>query len=133
MERRVCVKIAPIQESEDIMNLIDVAKKDFVVMNKLQVDDDYGSVQRVWTEGATIKGIMAYDSSTQMKVALAMGAKSEYNFIVAQNINLDYHTVLKRKSDGKIFRLTSNSDDLESPTGSPLNQRQYSAEEWRLE
>ena len=37
------------------MSLIDVAKEDFVVMNKLQVDDDYGSVQRVWTEGATIK------------------------------------------------------------------------------
>ena len=115
------------------MSLIDVTKEDFVVMNKLQVDDGYGSVQTVWTEGATIKGNMAYDSSTQMKVALSMGAKSAYNFIVAQNINLDYHTVLKRKSDEKIFRLTSNSDDLKSPTGSPLNQRQYSAEEWKLE
>lgn len=114
------------------MSLLDNAYEDFTVINKAVVDDGYGGTATDWVDGATIKGVMVFDGSTQMKVAQAMGVTSAYTLTVKKNVVLDYHTVLRRESDKKIFRLTSDSDDKKTPEEATLNMRQYSAEEWKL-
>ena len=114
------------------MSLLENAYEDFTIVNKSVVDDGYGGTTVVWTDGATIKGVMVFDNSTQMKVAQAMGVTSTYTFTVKKQVELDYHTVLRRESDQKMFRLTSNSDDKKTPEEAALNMRQYSAEEWKV-
>ena len=114
------------------MSLLENAYEDFTIVNKSIVDDGYGGTTTAWTDGATIKGAMVFDGSTQMKIAQAMGVIAAYTFTVKKSIELDYHTVLRRESDKKIFRLTSNSDDKKTPEEANLNMRQYSAEEWKL-
>jgi len=114
------------------MSLLENAYEDFIVINKSVIDDGYGGTTTEWTEGATISGVMVYDSGSQAKIAEAMGVKSLYTLTVKKNVILDYHTVLKRKSDDKLFRLTSDSDDKKTPNDAGLNMRQYSAEEWSL-
>lgn len=114
------------------MSLLEEAYEDFTVMNKSIVDDGYGGIATVWSDGATIQGAIVFDSSTQMKVAQAMGVTSAYTLTVRKSIELDYHTVIRRKSDNKVFRLTSNSDDKKTPNSAGLNMRQYSAEEWTI-
>lgn len=114
------------------MSLLDEAYEDFTVINKIIVDDGYGGTTTVWSDGAKIKGAIVFDSSTQMKVAQAMGVTSAYTLTVRKSTELDYHTVLRRESDKKIFRLTSNSDDKKTPNSANLDMRQYSAEEWNL-
>ena len=114
------------------MSLLENAYEDFTILNKAIVDDGYGGLIPTWSDGATIKGVMVFDSSTQMKVAQAMGVTSSYTFTVRKSIELDYHTVVRRESDKKIFRLTSNSDDKKTPQEAGLDMRQYSAEEWSL-
>lgn len=114
------------------MSLLDEAYEDFTIVNKMVMPDGYGGTTTVWKDGATIQGAIVFDSSTQMKVAQAAGVTSAYTFTLKKNIELDYHTVLRREKDKKIFRLTSNSDDKKTPKTAGLNMRQYSAEEWRL-
>jgi hypothetical protein len=114
------------------MSLLDSAYEDFTIINKSVVDDGYGGTTVVWTDGATIAGAMVFDSSTQMKVAQAMGVTSAYTFTVMKNLLLDYHTVLRRESDKKTFRITSDSDDRKTPQTAGLNMRQYDAEEWKI-
>ena len=114
------------------MSLLDEAYENFTILNKSIIDDGYGGTTTTWTDGATIQGAIVLDSSTQMKVAQAMGVTSAYTLTVKKNIELDYHTVLRRESDGKIFRLTSDTDDKKTPASATLNMRQYSAEEWVL-
>lgn len=114
------------------MSLLDSAYEKFTILNKSIVDDGYGGTTTVYTDGVTIDGAIVFDSSTQMKLAQAMGVTSAYTLTVKKSIELDYHTVLRRESDKKIFRLTSNSDDKKTPEEASLNMRQYSAEEWRL-
>lgn len=114
------------------MSLLDNAYEDFTVLNKSVVDDGYGGTTTVWTDGATIKGVMVFDNSTQMKIAQAAGVTSAYTFTVKKSVLLDFHTVVRRESDKKIFRLTSNSDDKKTPEEASLNMRQYDAEEWKL-
>lgn len=113
-------------------SLLDDAYEDFVILNKSVIDDGYGGTKEVYADGITIKGVMVYDNGTQMKIAQQMGVTDAYTFTVKKTINLSYHTVLRRKSDSKIFRLTSGSDDKKTPDSANLNMRQYSAEEWRL-
>ena len=114
------------------MSLLSEAFENFIIMNKAVVDDGYGGVKTTWTEGATIQGAMVLDSSTQAKIAEVVGASSLYTLTVRKELELDFHTVLKRVSDNKIFRLTSNTDDKKTPASANLNMRQYSAEEWEL-
>ena len=115
------------------MSLLDNAFESFTVINKSIVNDGYGGTITTWTDGATIQGAIVFDSSTQMKIAHAMGSTSSYTLTVKKSVELDYHTVIRRESDKKIFRLTSNSDDKKTPNGAGLDMRQYSAEEWKYE
>lgn len=114
------------------MSLLEQAFEPFTIINKAIVSDGYGGTTTVWADGATIQGAIVFNSSTQMKVAAAMGVTATYTLTVKKNVELDYHTVLRRESDKKTFRLVSNSDDQKTPESATLNMRQYDAEEWRL-
>lgn len=114
------------------MSLLEEAMEDFTVINKSVVDDGYGGTTTVWTDGATIKGAIVLDSSPQMQVAQAMGVTSVYTLTVKKNIELDYHTVLRRAKNNAIFRLTSDSDDKKTPQSASLDMRQYTMEVWKL-
>lgn len=113
-------------------SLLDNAYEDFVILNKTYTDDGLGGTDVVWTDGITIKGVMVYNNGTQMKIAQQMGVTSAYTLTVKKTVLLDYHTVIRRSSDNKLFRLTSDSDDKKTPDSAGLNMRQYSAEEWSL-
>ena len=114
------------------MSLLDEAFQNFTILNKSIVEDGYGGTTTVWEDGATIQGAIVLDSSTQMKIAQAMGVTAAYTLTVNKSVELDYHTVLRRESDGQIFRLTSDTDDKKTPKSASLDMRQYSAEEWKL-
>lgn len=114
------------------MSLLEEAYESFTVINKAIVDDGYGGTTTVWTDGVTISGAIVFDSSAQMKIAQAMGVTASYTLTVKKSVELDYHTVLRRESDKKIFRLVSDSDDKKTPTSATLDMRQYQAEEWIL-
>ena len=114
------------------MSLLDETFEAFTVVNRTIVDDGYGGVTPTWTDGITIYGAMVYDNSTQMKVAQAMGVTAAYTLTVRKSVQLDYHDIVRRQKDRKLFRITSDSDDNKTPESAALDMRQYSAEEWEL-
>ena len=132
MENSICEPTQQVEEDFNFMSLLENAFEDFTIINKVIVDDGDGGVETRWTDGATIQGAMVFNGSTQMKIAQSMGVTSAYTLTVKKSVVLDYHTVLRRESDGKVFRLTSNSDDKKTPEEATLNMRQYDAEEWKL-
>lgn len=111
------------------MSLLEEAFEDFVIVNKSMVDDGYGGVVTEWTEGATIRGAMVYNNSNEQRIAQALGSTADYTFTVKKDLLFDYHDVLKRVSDGQLFRLTNNADDFHTPASASLNMRQYNAEQ----
>ena len=115
------------------MSLLDEAFEEFTVIDRRTTDDGYGGVMPEWVDGATFNGAVTYDSSSEMKVAQAMGSTSAYTLTVRKNIDLDYHTVIRRRSDSKIFRLLANSDERKTPDSARLNMLQYPVEEWTLD
>ena len=114
------------------MSLLNEAMEAFTILNKAVVDDGYGGTITVWTKGATIQAALVHNVSVQQQIAQEMGSTSAYTITVRKDIELDYHTVLKRNADDRIFRLTSNSDDKKTPKSAGLDMCQYTAEEWSL-
>lgn len=114
------------------MSLLDERMENCIIMNKSIVADGYGGYSVVWTEGASFKSAIVLDSSLQAKIAEKQGVTGLYTITTSMALNLQYHDVFKRVSDGKIFRVTSDGDDKHTPASASLNMRQVSAEEWEL-
>lgn len=114
------------------MSLLDEAFEEYTIINKITTADGYGGTTIQWVDGATIQGAMRFDNSMQARIGATEGVTSVYTFTTRKNIMLNNYDVLRRESDKKIFRVTSDGDDSFTPDSAGLNMRQVSCEEWRL-
>lgn len=114
------------------MSLLSEAMENCTLMDRTTADDGYGGYISTWVEGASFDAAVVLDSSMQAKIAEVQGVTGIYTVTTKKSMNLQYHDVFKRNSDGKIFRVTSDGDDKKTPSSAMLNMRQVSAEEWRL-
>lgn len=105
---------------------------DFVFMVKSLGPDGVGGQKKVWTEGATFTANVSKVTTSPMEVAEAQGAKATYRVTTPKTLVLDFHDVIKRKKDGKVFRITSDGDDMATPDSSTLDMRIVNAEEWEI-
>lgn len=113
------------------MSLIEESMEKVCFMEKTRVPDGEGGFIVTWSEGAWFMASITFDSSMQARTAEKQGVKSLYTITTAKNANLEYHDVLKRMSDGKVFRITSDGDDKHTPIRSGFGQYlQVTAEEW---
>ena len=114
------------------MSLLSEAMEDFNMIDKTSAPDGYGGTQTVWVPGAPFKAAAVLDSSMQARIAEKEGVTAVYTITTSRNVNLQYHDVIKRVSDGKIFRVKSDGDDVKTPNSAGLDMRQVNAEEWTL-
>lgn len=114
------------------MSLLDDYMEDCIILNSATVNDGYGGYITEWTEGAKFKAAIDLNTSMEARIGETQGVTALYTITTSRNLNLQYHNVFKRLSDGKIFRVTSDGDDKKTPKSATLDMRQVSAEEWRL-
>ena len=114
------------------MSLLDEYYEDFVLITRTIQPDGYGGYTTVYTEGITIKAALRVDQSTQARIAEKEGVTNLYTIITPKALNLQYHDVIKRKSDNTIFRITSDGNDNKTPATAGLDMRAVTAEKWAL-
>lgn len=114
------------------MSLLDEMKTTVCFLEKTRVPDGEGGFKTTWAEGAKFPAAVTLDTSIEARVAEKQGVTSVYTVTTEKSVVLEYHDVLKRLYDGKIFRITSDGDDKATPAGASLNMRQVTAEEWSL-
>ena len=114
------------------MSLLNEAMTKCVMMDKITSPDGYGGYYSTWIEGAGFNAAIVFDTSIEARTAEVQGVTSLYTVTVSKAMMLEYHDVFKRKSDGKIFRVTSDGDDKFTPLSATLDMRQVTAEEWIL-
>lgn len=114
------------------MSLLDVFQNTCVLMEKRREIDGEGGFKEEWVEGVNFSAAIVYDTSIEARVAERDGVTSLYTVTVSKNTKLDYHDVFKRLSDGKIFRVTSDSADKHTPSTASFQVAQFTAEEWEL-
>lgn len=114
------------------MSLLQESMEVFSMMDMTTVPDGYGGFHRRWSPGAKIAATAVVDSSMEARTAEIMGVTALYTIFTSKGINLQYHDVLRRESDSKIFRVTSDGDDKKTPASATLDIRTVTAEEWEL-
>ncbi len=63
--------------------------------------DGYGGMDIAWVEGAEFEVAITLDSSMESKLAQKQGVTAVYTVTTEKTINLQFHDVLRRKSDGR--------------------------------
>ena len=100
------------------------------MLHKITVDDDVGSERTEWVTGASFQATATYNSSVEIIAGQAMTVKAGYTITTYKNKVLEYHEVIQRDRDGKIFRVTSDGDDRATPEAASFDLRQVDAEEY---
>lgn len=112
------------------MSLLSDRMDDCIMMDKTTTAGGYGGYITSWVPGAEFQAAIVLDNSIEARVAEKQGVTALYTITTNKQINLQYHDVLKRVRDGKVFRVTSDGDDKYTPDSATINMRQVSAEEW---
>lgn len=113
------------------MSMIEESMEACAIMQKVRIPDGEGGFTTQWTEGAGFQAAITFDTSLQARVADKQGVSSLYTVTTAKNASLEYHDVIKRLGDGKVFRITSDGDDKQTPARAMFGQYlQVTAEEW---
>ena len=114
------------------MSLLSEAMETCTMYDKVSVDDGYGGFNPAYVLGAKFQAAIVVDDSQRAYLALSEGAKEVYTVTTERAVNLQFHDVFKRNSDGKIFRVLNDGDDKKTPQSAGLNMRQVRAEEWSI-
>ena len=114
------------------MSLLEEAYEEYTIVNKVKESDGYGGIKITWTDGAKIQGAIVFNTSLQARVAQAQGVSSVYTLTTKKDVVLEFHDVLRRTRDQKIFRITSDGDDKFTPKSASLDMRQVNCEEWQI-
>lgn len=125
---------APSVEENAVKGLLNDVNNNFrcQIMNRSIVNDGHGGYITTWTEGAVFDAAIASNTSMEAKTAQAAGVRDTYSIYTDAALVLMFNTVFKRLSDNKTFRVTSDGDEKQTPSGSALNLRMVTAEEWSI-
>lgn len=99
-----------------------------VYMEKRSSSDGMGGFQEIYVDGAEFNGGLSTNQTMETRIAQRQGVTAIYTIIVPLNVALAYNDVIKRKSDNKLFRVTSNPTDMKTPNMSEMAYYQMTAE-----
>lgn len=110
--------------------LMDAVMENCVMMDRRTVADGLGGITTVWEEGAAFRATITKDNTMQARIAEKQGVTEVYTICTETNVELQFHDVIQRVSDGAIFRVTSNSVDSRTPPSASFQFALVSAERW---
>ena len=121
------------------MSLISKNTEPFYFMLPHTTDDGRGGRTTTWEEGYLFYGCAVISMTAKeaprdktTESAQKPDTKALYTLFTTRDICLPFHTVCKRARDGRIFRVVSDSADMQAPKGARLDLRMHAAEEWAL-
>ena len=110
------------------MSLVNSAMEKSYMVDKTTTPDGYGGYKATYKESAEIMVAYALDDSTEARIAQQEGINNRYSLFTKKNVSLKFPDIVKRASDGKYFRITSDGADMKTPESAGLNLRKVEAE-----
>ena len=131
MESTVFLEACEVEENQ--MSLLNERMETCTMLTCTETADGMGGYTRAWTDGVSFPAAIVFDNSIEARRASKEGVSSVYTVTTRRATLLVYHDVFRRERDQKIFRVTSDGDDLYTPASAGLDMRNVSAEEWALD
>lgn len=117
---------------EEAVSLFEDFMKPCVLISRSVQSDGEGGTVSDWTADAEFMAAIVIDQSSEAVIAMKSTGQSRYTVTTDKTIRLQYHDVIRCESDGRTFRITSDSNDRETPMRATFQFRQVTAEEWRV-
>lgn len=117
---------------EEAPVLIEAFKTECVMQERRTASDGEGGFTTSWEDGAPFMAAIVRNTTAEVRIAEQQGFTNAYTVTVSKNVPLEFHDVFKRVSDGQVFRVTSNADDVQTPDVASFSFWQVNAEEWEL-
>lgn len=114
------------------MTLYERMMQTFCIVTKERVSDGEGGYETKYVDGKEFEASVVRDTSTEARIAEHDGVTSQYTVTTHKDVTLNFHDVIKRKSDGLIYRITSQGGEVLSPSSPVIDIAQVSAEKWKL-
>lgn len=114
------------------MSLIEEFMVSCVMVVKSRVPDGQGGFILTWTDGDSFNAAIVKNTTLAARVAEKQGVTEVYTITAPKSLGLEFGEVVKRVSDGAIFRVTSNMVDSETPASATFQFGQVGAEKWVL-
>ena len=105
--------------------------KDFCMVDKTSVPDGAGGFNVRYTDGATFTCVQRHDSTIEAQVAEKADAAATYTIFADKSLTFDYYDIIKRKSDGQLFRITEPYSKI-TPGISGLELQSIKCEKFNL-
>lgn len=100
------------------------------IVSRAEAPDGEGGRAVSWEDGEEFPAAVVHDSSSEARVAERDGAVSGYTITCARDLR--FGDVVRRLSDGRCFRVTSDAADGAAPACATFAFNQCSAVEWEL-
>ena len=106
----------------------------FTRLVPVSTSDGEGGVTTTWETSGRFTAAAVKDTSPEMRAAERAGSKPEYTLTISAYApaTLVYHDVVKRDSDGAIFRALSSTADSQPPKRATFHFSQVRCELWQL-
>ena len=115
------------------MSLLTEAFEPFVFVSKKLVSDGEGGMIPTWEEGKDeFLATADFATSTLSTIANKLTERVNCTITTTKSTTLEPMDVIKRKSDGQYFRITTDGKNKKTPESASLDMRQSSAELWTL-
>lgn len=84
--------------------------------------------------GIAVLGQSSGDRARENGVNMAQHEipKPMYSLLTSRAVTLAFHAIVRRRRDGKCFRVISDAQDAKTPNGAKLDLKMHAAEEYRL-
>lgn len=105
-------------------------------LSMTETADGYGGVERTWTESTEqFDGYIQRITTSEQQIAGKEGEISTFYIVTDADHILSYHDIVKRLSDGSVFRVLSYGADVVSPSYLSFlgNMSQVTAERWDID
>ena len=103
-----------------------------VMIEKRRVPDGQGGTTTEYAEGAAFEAAITKDKTLNAVVAEKQGVTEVYLVTTRVGVGLDFGETFKRKEDGMLFRVTSNSTDSKTPKAASFAFERVRAERWSI-
>lgn len=120
------------EEGERLSALFELMMEPCIELRKTRHEDDEGGYWYTYDEGVRFDAAIVKDKTLAAKVAEKEGVTAVYTVTTKKEMELEFHEVFRRLSDGAVFRVTGSSEDGKTPPMASFQFAQTSAERWTL-
>lgn len=115
-------------------SLLDDMMEDFARLTLAEeISDGMGGRAQAWAEGETFRAFLREDRAGESAEAQRMAEAPKFTLVTPWAVELGYHEIVKRLSDGTTYRMLSDTRNKRPPVLSAIHIAAASCERWEIE